>query len=71
MIFLFNKTLKNYVSDFLPHETVAFDNRHPQWINKNTKQLILEKSDMYRRYVKENKDSKIFDKVKCIQIELN
>ena len=26
---------------------------------------------MYKSYVKENKDPKIFDKVKCLQSELN
>ena len=71
MIFLFNKTVKNSISDYIPHETVTFDDRDPPWINKNAKQLILEKNEMYEKYIKENKDSKLTDKVKCLQNELN
>ena len=43
----------------------------PPRINKNVKQLILEKNEMYKKYVKENKDPRIFDKVICLQNELN
>ena len=39
--------------------------RDPPWINKNAKQLILEKNEMHKKYFKENKD-----KVKCLQNEL-
>ena len=35
------------------------------------KQLILEKNEMYKKYVNENKDLGIFDKVKCLQNKLN
>ena len=71
MIFLLNKTIKNIISNYIPHETVTFDDRDPPWINKNVKQLILEKNEMYKKYVNENKDPRIFDKVKCLQNELN
>ena len=40
--FLFNKTIKNILSSYIPHETVTFDDWDPRWINKNVKQLILE-----------------------------
>ena len=48
--------VKNNISNYIPHATVTFDDRDPPWINKNAKQLILEKNGMYKRYVKENKD---------------
>ena len=35
------------------------------------KQLILEKNEMYKKYVNENKDTRIFDKVKRLQNELD
>ena len=35
------------------------------------KQLILEKNKMYKRHVNENKHPRIFDKVKCLQKELD
>ena len=71
MIFLFNKTVKNIISNYVPHETLTFDVRDPLWINKNVKQLILVKNKMYKKYVKENKDPRISDKFECLQNELN
>ena len=56
MIFLFNKTVKNIISNYIPHKTVTSDDRDPPWINKKAKQLILEKNGMHKRHVKENKD---------------
>ena len=32
--FLFNKTVKTIISDYISHETVTFDDRDPPWINK-------------------------------------
>ena len=71
IISLFNKTVKNIISNFIPRETVKFDDRDPPWINKNAKQLILEKKGIYKRCVKANKDSELFVKVECLQNELN
>ena len=60
MIFLM---VKNIISNYIPHETVTLEDRDPLWINKNAKQLILEKNEMYKRYVKENKDPKYLAKL--------
>ena len=40
---MFNKTIKN-MSNYIPHKTTACNNRDPPWINKDIKQLILDKS---------------------------
>ena len=69
LILLFNKKVKNVISNYIPHGT--FDNRDPPWINKNAKQLTLEKNEIYKRYVNENKDPKTFEKVKYLQNKLN
>ena len=63
--------VKNIVSNYIPHETVTFDDRDPPWINKKAKQLIPEKNEMHKKYVKVNNDTKMFDKVKCLQNEQN
>ena len=39
-VYLFNKTIKNIPSSFMPHETIAFDDRDPPWINSQVKHLI-------------------------------
>ena len=35
MVLLFNKTVKNVLSNYIPHETIICDDRDPPWINKN------------------------------------
>ena len=42
-VYLFNKTIKNILSNFIPHETIAFDDRDQPWINSQVKHLINEK----------------------------
>ena len=42
-VFLFNKTIKDILSNFLPHETITFDDRDPPWIKSQVKHLINEK----------------------------
>ena len=49
--FLFNKTVKHIISNYIPHETVTFDDRDPPGIKKNSKQFVLEKNEAYKRYV--------------------
>ena len=71
MIFLFSKTVKYIISNYIPRETVTFDVRDPPWINKIAKQLILEKNEIYKIHVKENKNPKIFNIVKCLQNQLS
>ena len=54
------------ISNYIPLETVTFYDRDHSWINKNVKQLIL-KNEMYKKYVNESKEPRIFDKAKCLQ----
>ena len=52
MVFLFNKNIKNTLSNCIFHD----DDRDPLWINDNIKQLIQEKNDTYRNYILNNKN---------------
>ena len=45
MVSLFNKTIKNILSNYIPHETIICDDKDPPWFNKNIKQLLQEKSN--------------------------
>ena len=62
MVFLFNKTIKNIFSNFIPQ--VTSDERDPPWINSNIRQLIQEKNNTYRSYILNDKNPQIFHKVK-------
>ena len=66
-----NMNIKNVIASCIPHETLIADDRDPSWINKKAKQLIAEKNEIDKRYVKEKTNPKIFDKFKCLQNELN
>ena len=48
---MFNKTIKNIVSNYIPHETITCDDRDPPWINKDMKQLILDKNHASKSYI--------------------
>ena len=53
MLYLFNKTVKNILSNYFPHEPITCDDRDPPWIKNKIKQLIQEI----------NNATKAFDKV--------
>ena len=67
MVYLFNKTIKNILSNYFPHETITCDDRDPPWINNKIKQLIQEINNAYRTYILSDKYPQIFEKVKCLQ----
>ena len=51
MLSLFNQTIKNILSNYIPHETITYDDKEPPWFNKNIKQLIQEKNNTYKNYI--------------------
>ena len=63
--------VKNIISNYIPHQTVGFADADWLWTNTNLEQLIPEMNEIYKKYVKENKDPKIFDIVKFLQHQLN
>ena len=70
MVFLFNKTIKNIFSNFIPHETVPCYDRDLRWINNNIKQLIQQKNNTYRSHILNGKNHQIFHKAKYLQKQL-
>ena len=70
MVSLFNKTIKNILSNYIPHKTITCDNKDPPWFNKNIKQLIQEKNNTYKSYILSDKNPQIFERVKSLQNQL-
>ena len=58
---MFNKTIKNIMSSYIPHETFICDNRDPPWINKDIKKLILDKNHAYKSYIRNDKSLQLFN----------
>ena len=67
---IFNKIIKNILSNYFPHETITCDDKGPPWFNKNIKQLIQEKNNTYKSYILSDKNPQIFEKVKKLQNQL-
>ena len=70
MVSLFNKTIKNILSNYIPHETITCDNKDPPCFNKNIKQLVQEKHNTYKSYILSDKNPQIFEMVKSLQNQL-
>ena len=70
MVFLFNRAIKNIISNYNPHEIIICDDRNPPWINNRVKELINEKNDTFLCYLHSNKDPNLFNKVEYLQNEL-
>ena len=49
---IFNKTVLNIFSNFIPHEVIVCDDKGPPWFNGKIKSLINEKLRTYNAYRK-------------------
>ena len=70
MVFLFNRTIKNILSNYIPHESIICHDWDPPWINNRVKELINEKNNTFQCYIQSNKDPKLFNLVEYFQNEL-
>ena len=68
---MFNETIKNVMSNYIPHETIICDDRDLPWINKDIKQLILDKNHAFRSYIDNDKSLKFFNQFRFLQTKLN
>ena len=51
-LLIFNKTVSNILSSFIPHEVIVSDDKDPPWFNGKIKSLINEKLRTYNAYRK-------------------
>ena len=71
MFSLFNKTIYNILSNYIPHEKITYDGKNPPWFNKNIKQLVQEKNSTYKSYILSDKNPQIFERVKSPRTRSN
>ena len=69
MVSLFNNTVKNILSSYIPHEIITCADEDPPWFNKNIK-LIQEKNNTYKNNILSEKNPQIFEKMKSLQSQL-
>ena len=67
---MFNKIIKNIMSNYIPHKTITCDNRDPPWINKDIKQLILDKNHAYKSYIRNDKSLQFINQFQFLETKL-
>ena len=68
---MFNKTVKNIMSNYIPQETIICDDRDPPWINKDIRQLILDKHHAYKSYIRNDKSLRFFNQFQFLLTKLS
>ena len=67
---IFLKRIINILCNFIPHETILFDDRYPPWMNKKIKKLIHEKKKIFNCFRRSTYDKQLLDRLKDLQIKL-
>ena len=52
ILHVFNKNIKNILSNFNPHEIGSCNDKYTPWINSKIKSLIKSKNSAYKNYLK-------------------
>ena len=61
----------NILSNFIPHGTIACDDKDLPWFNKAIKSLIQEKKDRFKKYRKSNNNIQLLQRQRFLQEKLN
>ena len=67
MFHLVNRTIKEILRNFIPHEIITCDNRDPPWINSSIRPLIQDKNEAYKCFKRSNNNSQQFENFKSLQ----
>ena len=49
-VVIFNNIVLNILSNFIPHETIVCDEKHPPWFNNQIKTLIQAKNTAFNTF---------------------
>ena len=69
-VYLFDETIKNMLSNFIPHKTITFDDGDPSWINSYFNHLINEKNIIYKNHLKNNKSNQSLETIQSFPSQL-
>ena len=68
---LFNETLLNIFSNFIPNRTKTFTGSDPPWMTEDIKNKIKLNNNLYRQYMKHQTKISSFLKVQDLRIEIS
>ena len=66
-VYLFNETITNILSNFMPHKTMVCDDCDPPWTNGKIKNLTEEKNIAKKWYLQNNSDIQLFQRFQSLQ----
>ena len=50
---LFNETIVNIVSNYIPNKFITCNDKDPPWLNDHIKQVINLKHEIFKKYLKD------------------
>ena len=67
IVHLFNRTIKNILHNFIPHQIITCDDRDPSWFYSSIRNLIQDKNEAYERFKRRNNNNQHFEKIQSPQ----
>ena len=68
---IFNNTILNILSNFIPHEILTCDDKDPPWFNKKIKGIIQEKNNAFKVYRNNSSNIVLKTRLRSLQVRLN
>ena len=67
---IFNETILNILSNYIPHVTLICDDRHPPWCDSRIKSFMQDKQKLYKDFRRSN-NAQLLNKLNHLQEKLN
>ena len=67
MVDLLNRTIKNLLHNFIPHEIFTYDDIDPPRINNSIRCLIQDKNEPYKRFKESSSNKQHFKNIQSLQ----
>ena len=67
---IFNETILNVLSNYIPHETLTCDDKDPPWFNSRIKSLLQDKNKLYKDFQRSNTNAQLLNKLIHLQEQL-
>ena len=64
---IFNETILNVLSNYIPHETLTCDDKEPSWFKSRLKSLLQDKNKIYKDFRKSNTNAQLLNKLNHLQ----
>ena len=70
LVSIFNDTILNIISNFIPHETITCDDRDPTWINSKIKKVKHEKNKEHKKYINNKSNFLLLQNINNLQAHI-